>query len=126
MKRLQRGVPRGLTDHRTTEGKAYIAHIKAIMTRLPDLPESARPLLRTAGRLAIVEIPALERELDQAVARKRVSEARRLRRALATARFQHQRVEERLEIIAAAAEPDLAKALAGFARRANADGEMAE
>jgi hypothetical protein len=43
-----------------------------------------------------------------------------------TARFHHQRAEERLEIIAASAEPDLAKALAGLARRGNGNGEMAE
>lgn len=121
------GVPRGLEDQATTISKAYIAYIKAMKKRVPDLPESAALLLRTGGRLTIVEIPSVERELDQAVARKCVSEARPIRGALPTARFQHQRVEKRLEIIAATAEQlDLAKAVTAFSRRANGDGEMRE
>lgn len=121
------GVPRGLEDQATTISKAYIAYIKAMKKRVPDLPESAAPLLRTGGRLTIVEIPSVERELDQAIAPKRVSEARPIRGALPIARFQHQRVEKLLEIIAATAEQlDLAKAVTAFSRRANGDGEMRE
>jgi hypothetical protein len=71
--------------------------------------------------VAAIELPTLEAQLDDAVARGRTTEARRLRRSLTSARVLLMRMEERLEAIAAAhpsAPSDLAWLLGGDDRSA--------
>jgi hypothetical protein len=80
---------------------------------LPDLPKSARPLLKAYGTCC-VDLDALTIDLDTARARGRKREASRARRAMLPLRTQIQTLERRLEELAADTGHDLAQA---FARR---------
>jgi hypothetical protein len=125
-RRLKGNVPRAFTDHRRAKARRYTAIVNALTGQYGELPESGRMLLRDVARMR-TEIPEQEAALDAALDRGRTTEARRIRRSLTSARVLLMRMEERLEATAAAHDqPDLAKALAGFARRANGDGELAE
>jgi hypothetical protein len=52
-----------------------------------SLPASALSLARQPARLAVVELPALEREHDAAVKRRRLTQARRARCGLMSSRI---------------------------------------
>ncbi len=99
-----RGGVRAFASHKTPEGRQYGSYTRGLLARLGQLPPGCGPVLKQAGRLA-VEIDAMERDYDRLMARRRLTEARRLRRQLTGARMLLLRTEERLESIAAQAEP---------------------
>ena len=107
MRRLASNVPRGLPDHRTREGVKYRRYVGAWAARFGgDVPHDLRTPLRTAGRLMLEQLD-LERDYDRARERRRLTEARRIRRALTSTRILLIRLEERLEARASEHAPDL-------------------
>lgn len=103
MTALKRGrgpaIPRAFKDHRTHAGRAYRAHLAALIARLGQLPADAAPTLREAGRAA-VELERLGQDLETARARHRQRDAARARRAQFMLREQLVRLERRLEELA--------------------------
>lgn len=78
----------------------YRAYLTALQARLGPLPASARPWLREAG-LCELEIQRVAGEHQRAVARRRLTEARRLRRTQTGLGRQLMRLEAKLEQLAA-------------------------
>src|SRR5262249_25361724 len=100
MRRLVGGLPRTYRDHRRKEAVGYRAALRAVVGRLgPPLPH-ARVTLREYGRLAM-DLQRLHEEQDRAVARGRVTVARRIDRRLTPMRTQLLSLEARLEELAA-------------------------
>jgi hypothetical protein len=113
VKALAGGIPRAFRSHKTPDGAAYGRYSRAWVARFAgSLPEDLRPLVRLAGRLT-VEIAALERDWDKAQARRRLTEARRIRRQLIGSRHQFLKAQAQLEARAAAQVTGPLRALAG-------------
>ncbi len=93
-------IPRAFRDHRSADAKRYRAYCLAILAQHGPLPAVALPTLREAGRTA-VELEALGGDLERARARNRRAEASRARRAQFALREQLQRLERRIEELAA-------------------------
>jgi fermentation-respiration switch protein FrsA (DUF1100 family) len=101
LRRLKGGVPRAFPSHRGAAAALYGRHGRAWAARFNgQLPEDIRPLVRLAGRL-LVEIEGLEADYDGARVRRRLSDARRIRRMLTGARTQFLRTEDMLATRAA-------------------------
>ena len=100
MRALKGGIPRAFASHRSANGRAYAAVCAPWVDRFGGrVPADARPLLKQYGRLAGIEIDRLNAELDAAVARRRLREARRLRRQLASMQRDMLAFERRLHEI---------------------------
>ena len=113
MRRLEGGIARAFTSHRSREGAAYGRYGRAWAARFGGtLPEDVRPVVRLAGRL-MVEIAALERDWDRAQSRRRLTEARRIRRQLIGSRHQFLKAQAQLEARAASQVTGVLRALAG-------------
>ena len=97
-------IPRGMRNHRSVAGRESSTYLRGLMERLGALPAGCAATLRQAGRLH-VELLALEAEYDKAMAQRRLTVARRLRRSMTGSRVLLLRLEERLEHLAAMAEP---------------------
>lgn len=104
MRLLKGGIPRALRNHKTREGREYRAYLTALEARLGPLPPSARPFQREAG-LVVVELVRVADEQQRAVARRRLTEARRLRRTQTGLGRELRRLEARLEQLAATSAP---------------------
>jgi hypothetical protein len=117
-------IPRGLKNHRTPEGFAFGAYVRAKLRRLGALPDDARPLLREAGRL-MLDLERLREEQDQALKRRRLTVARRIDRRLVPLRTQFLAIEARLEELAGHREAtveELLRRVGTAAREAAGDG----
>ena len=79
MTALAGGIPRAFKFHKTPEGAAYLSYVRAKLELLGRLPEDARPLLGEAG-LLVIDLARFRREIEAAVARKRLKVPRRLDR----------------------------------------------
>jgi hypothetical protein len=101
-------IPRGFADHRSRYGRIYAEYLRDLLARLGPLPPSAKPTLREVGRLA-VDMYRLREEQDAAMARRRLTVARKVDRRLTPIRSQLIALEQRLEALATAQPPrDLA------------------
>jgi hypothetical protein len=99
MRRLAGGVPRTFVSHKTPKAFTYRAVILAKLQRLGPLPADAQVTLREYGRL-VLDLQRLHEEQDRAVARGRVTVARRIDRRLVPLRTQLLTIEARLEELA--------------------------
>lgn len=83
MSSLRHGIPPAFKDHRSGSGRAYVAVCKPIAALFGGtLPPAARSLTKAYGRLA-VDVDRVNAELERAIARRGVKDARRYRRQLA-------------------------------------------
>lgn len=113
MRQLVGGIPRAFTTHRTPEGALYGRHCRAWAARFGGtLPDDIRPMVRLSGRLT-VEIEGLEADYDRARSRRRLTEARRIRRQLIGSRAQFLKTQERLETRAVTQVTGALRAFAG-------------
>lgn len=100
MRRLKGGLPRALKSHGGREGALYGSYLRALLDRVGELPASALPTLKQCG-LVQVELDRHERELETALSRRRMRDARRLRRHMVVLRTQALTLERRIEELAA-------------------------
>jgi hypothetical protein len=107
-------IPRGFPDHRRADARRYRAYVVALQAQYGPLPAIALGTLREAGR-ASVELERLAVDLEHARGRKRVREARQIRRQQFALREQLARLERRIEELAVAARRPVsfAQAVAG-------------
>ena len=112
MRRLKGAIPRGFADHRSTVAKRYRVYCEAIQAQYGPLPAIALPALKEAGR-AFVELDRLAADLERARQRRRVRDARAIRKQQFMLREQLARLEVRLEAWAGKRRP--ADPLAGVA-----------
>jgi hypothetical protein len=96
VKRLKGSVPRAFPDHRRREAKRYAEAVGALVERLGELPRSARTALKEYGRVAVM-LDLLNEQHDHAIARRRLGDARRLRRELKVSRFLMIKLEQQIE-----------------------------
>jgi hypothetical protein len=89
-------IPRGFPDGRTREARRYRAYCVAMQEQFGPLPAIALPTLREAGRCQC-ELERLAEELQAPRARRRLRDARRIRRDQFALREQLQRLERRLD-----------------------------
>jgi hypothetical protein len=101
MRALKGGIPRAFRSHKSPDGAAYGRYVRAILAQLGELPGSARPTLREAGRAA-VELERLGFEQEQARTQRRRRDERRIRRQQVILRTQLLTLEKRLEELAKA------------------------
>lgn len=99
MRRLRGGIPRTFTNHKTPQAYVYRALLRAKIASLGPLPADARVTLREYGRL-VLDLQRLHEEQDRAVARGRVTVARRIDKRLTPMRTQLVALELRLEALA--------------------------
>ena len=97
-------IPRGFPDHRGADAKRYRAYCLAIQAAWGPLPAVAASTLREAGRAA-VELERLGFDLESARRRKRVREARTIRKQQFMLREQLARLERRLEELGTSRKP---------------------
>lgn len=82
MSQLRHGIARAFEDHRSGSGRQYVGVCKPIADRFGGtVPPEARQLLKAYGRLAL-DIDRVNAELERALSRRRMTEARRYRRQL--------------------------------------------
>ena len=113
MSRLRGHIPRAFRNHQSPEGHAYGAFARAWADRFNGhFPSDVAPMVRLAGRL-MVEIAALEVDWDQMQSRRRLTEARRIRRQLTGSRHQFLKVQDQLEARASSEVTGVLRALAG-------------
>ena len=93
-------IPRGYPDHRRSTARRYRDYCLVIQRQYGPLPDVALPALREAGRCA-VELERLATDLEAARARRRLRDVRRIARQQFAAREQLQRLERRIEELAA-------------------------
>jgi hypothetical protein len=103
-------IPRGFPDHRGADAKRYRAYCLAIQDQWGPLPAVATSTLREAGRAA-VELERLGFDLESARRRKRVREARTIRKQQFMLREQLARLERRLEELGATRTADPLRAV---------------
>lgn len=83
MSSLSRGIPSAFPDHRSGPGRLYMAICVPIAAAFGGtVPPHARPLLKAYGRLG-VDVDRVNAELEAALGRRRMRDARRFRRQLA-------------------------------------------
>jgi hypothetical protein len=113
VRRLQGSIPRAFKSHKTPEGASYGRYCRSWAARFGGkLPEDVRPLVRLAGRL-MVEIASLEVDWDRMQSRRRLTEARRIRRQLIGSRHQFLKAQAQLEARAASQVTGVLRALSG-------------
>lgn len=102
MSRLKDGIPPALGDHRTKTGRTYGAAVRAVYAQFPNLPPCARVLVKEYGRV-VVELDQNGPAQERALARRRLTEARKLRREAKVLRFLLLKVYGQIERLAGAA-----------------------
>lgn len=120
MRSLKGGIPRGYSDHRRPEARAYASYLRALVTRFGELPPDVTPLVREAGRLA-VDLERLALALEAAVAARRRRDQARIRRQRTIALSQLLTLEQRLEERLARSRPKVSR-LADHLRQVADDG----
>ena len=100
MKPLKGSIPRPCADCRTADAKACTRDMRALVERLGALPDSARPTLQSWG-VVVLELTRQTRELDRCLKRRRMRQARQIRRHMTVLRTQLLTLEARLEDLAA-------------------------
>lgn len=110
MRALAGRIPRALRNHRSAEGAAYGAYLRAMVARLGSLSPEARPWLREAGLLVLAlarlheEGEVVRQALQNGAGRRARDKARvqlgRLERRAARLRASLEAAERRLEELA--------------------------
>ncbi len=96
MKPLKGGIPRVFLTHRSAIARRYRAYCEAWIRRAGrTLPADVLPTIRDAG-WATVELERLTHDLEKARTRRRLKDARRLRREMAVLRGQRLALERHL------------------------------
>src|SRR5688572_25671145 len=98
-------IPRAYPDSRSVDAKKYREYCLVIQAQWGPLPPIATSTLREAGRAA-VELERLGLDLEAARRRKRVREARIIRKQQFMLREQLARLERRLEEFGASQKAD--------------------
>jgi hypothetical protein len=109
-------IPRAFPDSRRRVARVYRQYCVSIQKAWGPLPDIALPTLREAGR-TVVELERLSSELERALARKRVTLVRRIRRSQLITRRSLWRLEQRLERFAPTHEQDIASQFARLHQR---------